>query len=100
MVQQTPHARYSVRSFRTRTGEAVFPTDQAMAIHLRPNRLMPFRLAAEGEVVGTHDGTRATLHLGALDDEVVYHHEYGHEVLFTRTMDGAILAVLWRIMDE
>ncbi|WP_280153451.1 hypothetical protein [Piscinibacter sp. XHJ-5] len=71
-----------------------------MTSHLRPNRLVPFRLATEGEVVGTHDGSRATLHLGALDDEVVYHHEYGHEVLFTRTLDGAILAVLWRVMDE
>src|SRR5512139_4050571 len=71
-----------------------------MASHLRPDRLVPFRLATGGEVVGTHDGSRATLHLGALDDEVVYHHEYGHEVLFSRSTDGSILAVLWRVMDE
>ncbi|MCV2218531.1 hypothetical protein [Thauera sp. Sel9] len=71
-----------------------------MTSHLRSNRFEPFRLVTEGEVVGSHDGSRATLHLGALDDEVVYHHEYGHEVLFSRSTDGSILALLWRVMDE
>ena len=71
-----------------------------MAEHLRPDRLVPFFAATAGEVVGTHDGSRSTIHVGALDDEVVYHHEYGHEALFTRTVDGAILSILWRVMDE
>lgn len=71
-----------------------------MQPHLRPNRFTPFRLAADTEVVGMHDGSQATLRLGALDDEVVHHHEYGHEALFTRTIDGALLALLWRVMDD
>ncbi|CAN5264692.1 hypothetical protein BH11PSE9_BH11PSE9_30210 [soil metagenome] len=65
-------------------------------------RLAPFAAASAGagEVVGTHDGAQATLHLGALDDEVVFHHEFGHEILFTRTTHGALLAVLWQAIDR
>ena len=63
-------------------------------------RLTAFRAAAQGEVAGMHDGSRATLVMGALDDDVVFHHEYGHEILFTRTLDGALLALLWSAIDR
>ena len=64
------------------------------------SRLTPLAASAQGSVVGTHDGVRSTLHIGALDDDVVFHHEYGHEILFTRTLDGGLLALLWQAIDR
>lgn len=74
--------------------------DPPVNAYFGANRLAPFATAARGVVVGTHDGARATVHMGALDDQVVFHHEYGHEVLFGRTIDGGLLAVLWQAIDR
>jgi hypothetical protein len=65
-----------------------------------PGRLTSFATVAHGSVAGLHDGRRSTLTMGALDDQVVFHHEYGHERLFTRTVDAALLAVLWTVLDR
>jgi hypothetical protein len=71
-----------------------------MESYFRANRLNSLAAAARGVVVGTHDGSRATLHVGSLDNAVVFHHESAHEAMFTMTIDGVILAVLWRAIDR
>jgi len=63
-------------------------------------RLKPLASTAQGVVVGKHDGSRATLYVGSLDDPVVFYHEAAHEALFTTTIDGSILAVLWHAIDR
>ena len=72
-----------------------------MEFFLRNNRLSPFRMSStESQAVGWHDGIAATLHGESLNDEVVYHHEFGHEKLFTGSIDGSILATLWTVLDN
>lgn len=63
-------------------------------------RLIPLASAARGVVVGSHNGKRSLVHIDSLDDEVVFHHEAAHETLFTTTIDGAILAMLWGFLDK
>lgn len=71
-----------------------------MQIFIKNRRLRSFATLAAERVAGVHDGSRSTIHADFLSNEVVFHHEFGHETLFARTIDGNLLSVLWSVLDS
>lgn len=71
-----------------------------MQVFLKNKRLRSFATLTTEQIVGVHDGSRSTIHADFLNNDVVFHHEFGHETLFARTIDGNLLSVLWSILDR
>jgi hypothetical protein len=71
-----------------------------MQFFLKNSRLRSFATLAVEQIAGVHDGSRSIIHADFLNNEVVFHHEFGHETLFARTIDGNILSVLWSVLDS
>lgn len=72
-----------------------------MTLFLKEDRLNAFCMGgANVKTAGFHDGMRATLSFDSLNNRVVFFHEHSHERVFTGTIDGSILALLWVAIDN